>query len=102
MIYLRRKKKKTALKAVFFYLLLSGGSWMFINSYANSFNQISARRIVPAGLVLKEESASVELLGHSGNFSLSWIYPESRAYCGAYLLSPDEIRAAAYIISLCI
>ena len=99
---MRRKKKKTALKAVFLYLLLSGGSWMFINAYANSFNQISEKRIVPAGLVLKEERAFVELLGHNGNFSLSWIYPESRGYCGAYLLSPDELRAAAYIISLCI
>ena len=96
------KKKRTALKAVFFYLLLSGGSWMFINSYANSYNRISRETIVPAGIVINDEQAAVKILGHSGELDLSWIAPDSKAYCMAYIFSPDEIRAAAYIISLCI
>lgn len=93
-----RKNKKTALKAVFLYLLLSGGSWMFINSYANSYNRLSSDDIRPAGVVISGGRASVELLDHSAQFSISGIAPESKAYCGAYLFSPDELRAAAYII----
>jgi hypothetical protein len=99
---MRRKSKNTALKAVFIYLLLSGGSWMFINCYANSYNRLSGEDIRPAGAVISGGQASVELLDHSAQFSISGIAPESKAYCGAYLLSPDEVRAAAYVISLCI
>ena len=99
---MRIKKKKTALKAAFLYLLLSGGSWMFINSYANSYNMLSNKSIAPAGLVLRDDELSVKLLGHSGNIDISLVAPDSKAYCGAYILAPDEVRAAAYIISLCI
>lgn len=99
---MRRKKKKTALKAVFFYLLMSGGSWMFINSYANSYNKISRDSIVPAGIVIKNEQAAVRLLGHNRELDLSWIAPDSKSYCMAYIFSSDEIRAASYLISLCI
>ena len=99
---MRIKKKKTALKAVFLYLLLSGGSWMFINSYANSYNMLSNDNIVPAGLILSDEEVSLKFLGHGGEFDISVIAPDSKLYCGAYLLAPDEVRAAAYIISLCI
>lgn len=99
---MRRKNKNTALKAVFLYLLLSGGSWMFINCYANSYNRISSDDIRPAGVVISSGRASVELLDYSAQFNISGIAPESKAYCGAYLISPDELRAAAYVISLCI
>lgn len=99
---MRRKKKKAVLRAVFIYLLLSLGSWMFVNSYANSRSRISGRSIVPAQLVIEDGTASVEVLGHGAEFRLSYISPDSRLYCGAYLLSPDEIRLAAYVISLSI
>lgn len=99
---MRRKNKNTALKAVFLYLLLSGGSWMFINSYANSYNRLSGDDIRPAGVIISDGQASVELLDHSTEFSISGIAPESKLYCGTYLISPDELRAAAYVISLCI
>ncbi len=99
---MRKKKKKTALKAAFLYLLLSGGSWMFINSYANSYNMISNNNIVPAGLLLRDEEVSLKFLGHSGKLDISLIAPDSKIYCGAYTLAPDEVRAAAYIMSLCI
>ena len=99
---MRRKNKNTALKAAFLYLLLSGGSWMFINCYANSYNRLSSDDIKPAGVIISGGRASVELLDHSAEFSIEGIAPESKAYCGAYLISPDELRAAAYIISLCI
>ena len=99
---MRRKNKNSALRAVFLYLLLSGGSWMFINSYANSYNKLSSREIRPAGAVIKDGRASMELLDHNAEFSISGIGSESKAYCVAYLLSADELRVAAYVISLCI
>ncbi len=99
---MRRKNKKIALRAVFVYLLLSGGSWMFINSYANSFNRLNGGHIIPAGIVIGKEEAAINVLNYSVEFDMSGISPDSRGYCAAYLLSPDELRAAAYLISLCI
>lgn len=99
---MRRKKKKTVLRAVFMYLLLSGGSWMFIYSYANSCNHMRGEYMVPAQMVVDDERATVDILGHSAEFSISDIAPHSKLYCGAYLLSPDDLRLAAYVVSLCI
>ena len=99
---MHRKKKKTVLRAVFMYLLLSGGSWMFIYSYANSCNHMRGEYMVPAQMVVEAERATVDILGHSAEFSISDIAPHSKLYCGAYLLSPDDFRLAAYVVSLCI
>lgn len=99
---MHRKKKKTVLRAVFVYLLLSGGSWMFIYSYANSCNHMRGEYMVPAQMVVEDERATVDILGHSAEFSISDIAPHSKLYCGAYLLSPDDLRLAAYVVSLCI
>lgn len=99
---MHRKKKKTVLRAVFMYLLLSGGSWMFIYSYANSCNHMRGEYMVPAQMVVDDERATVDILGHSAEFSISDIAPHSKLYCGAYLLSPDDFRLAAYVVSLCI
>ena len=98
---MRRKKKRPVLRAVFAYLLLSSGSWMFLNSYANSYNRLSGDNIVPASIVVSDESASIEILDHSMKLCISDIRPESKTYCTAYLIVPDEVRAAGYIISLC-
>ena len=99
---MRKSKKKTTLTAVFLYLLLSGGLWMFLNSYANSHNHMSEEKIIPVRMTVNGDTASVEILDHCGEFSLSGIAPDSKTYCAAYLVSPDELKAAAYIISLCI
>ena len=99
---MHRKKKITVLRAVFMYLLLSGGSWMFIYSYANSCNHMRGEYMVPAQMVVEDERATVDILGHSAKFSISDIAPHSKLYCGAYLLSPDDLRLAAYVVSLCI
>lgn len=97
---MHRKKKKTVLRAVFMYLLLSGGSWMFIYSYANSCNHMRGEYMIPAQMVVEDERATVDILGHSAEFSISDIAPHSKLYCGAYLLSPDDLRLAAYVVSL--
>ena len=99
---MHRKKKKTVLRAAFMYLLLSGGSWMFIYSYANSCNHMRGEYMVPAQMAVEDERATVDILGHSAEFSISDIAPHSKLYCGAYLLSPDDLRLAAYVVSLCI
>ena len=44
-------------------------------------------------------TANVEILEYSAQFSISGLSPESRVYCIAYLLAPDELRASAYLIS---
>lgn len=97
---MRRKRKKTAVRAIFIYVLLTFGLWMFLNSYTNSYNRLSGEKIVPAGLDLCGDTASIEVLDHEIILDLSVIAPESSLYCGAYLLSPDELRLTCYLISL--
>ncbi|NLT09522.1 MAG: hypothetical protein GXY08_08470 [Ruminococcus sp.] len=96
----RRYKKKTAIRAIFLYLLFSGGSWMFINCYTNSYNRLSGEKIAPASLDMNENKASFTVLEHSAEVDLSVLSYESRAYCIAYLLSPDEVRSTGYLISV--
>ena len=94
-------KKKTAARAVILYLILTAGSWMFINSYTNFYNRITGEKIAPASVTLNGENASLSLLEHDTEIDLSLICPESKVYCAAYIASPDVIRAAALLISLC-
>lgn len=96
---MRRNNKKTAAGAVLLYLLLAGGSWMFVNSYANSFNRLTEEKIVPASMTVNSGSASVSVLGKSVDISLSASFKESRYLLGAYLAASDDIRSAAYLIS---
>lgn len=98
---MKRKRKRTAVRAVFIYVLLTCGLWMFLNSYTNSYNRLSRDKIVPAGLDLCGDTASIEVLDHEIRLDLSAIAPESRLYCGAYLISPDELRLMCYLVSLC-
>lgn len=96
-----RKRKKTAVRAVFLYILLTFGLWMFLNSYTNSHNRLSGEKISPAGLDVHGDMAYIEVLEHEINLDLSAIAPESRLYCGAYLLCPDEVRLTCWIASVC-
>lgn len=96
-----KKKKRTAVRVILVYLILTIGSWMFLNSYANSYNRLSDEKIAPASLNLNGGTAEIQILEHTVEFSLSWLDPDSRFYCGAYILSPDELRLTAYLISFC-
>lgn len=95
------KRKKTAVRAIFLYMLMTFGLWMFLNSYTNSYNKLSGEKISPAELDVHGDMAYIEVIDHEINLDLSAIAPESRLYCGAYLLSPDELRLTCYLISLC-
>ena len=96
---MRGKRKKTAIGAVIMYLLLVGGLWMFINSYANSFNRLTEEKLLPASLTVTAERASVQVLDRKADIDLRLLRADSRLYYAAYLLSPDEIRSAAFLIS---
>ena len=96
-----KKNKKAAVRAVFFYLLLTFGLWMFLDSYANSYNRLSSENIAPASLTLTKDSAKINVLEKSCTIDLSRFSGKNRSYCLLYLASPDEIRLSAYLIALC-
>ena len=98
---MRKSIKKTAAGAVLIYLILSAGLWLFIYSYSSFHRRMTGERLAPASVTLKSGSASVSVIGQEADIDLSPLEPESKLYCAAYILSPDEFRAAAYIISLC-
>ncbi|MBP7186276.1 MAG: hypothetical protein KBA55_05835 [Ruminococcus sp.] len=97
---MKRHHKKAALGAALMYLLLSGGSWMFINSYANSFNRLSREKIVPAVMTIESGRASAEVLGKTLDIDISGINKSSKSWFAAYLAASDEVRSAAYLIAL--
>ena len=94
------RRKKAALAAAIVYMLLAGGSWMFINSYANSFNRLSNEKIVPAVMTIERGRASAEVLGKTLDIDISGINKSSKSWFAAYLAASDEIRSAAYLIAL--
>lgn len=96
---MKRKKKRTAVRAALWYALFTIGSWMFINSYANSYNRLTGEKIAAASLEINGETAEIGVLEHSLRLDLSGLSSDSKLYCAAYLMSPDEVRAAAYVIS---
>lgn len=65
---MRKKRKRTLLRAIFVYMLLMIGSWMFLNSYSNSYNRLSDEKIAPASLNLSGNTAYIELLDHEISF----------------------------------
>ncbi|OPZ20198.1 MAG: hypothetical protein BWZ04_01999 [Firmicutes bacterium ADurb.BinA205] len=97
---MRIRRKKAALAAAIVYVLLAGGSWMFINSYANSFNRLSNEKIVPAVMTIERGRASAEVLGKTLDIDISGINKSSKSWFAAYLAASDEIRSAAYLIAL--
>lgn len=97
---MKRKNKKSAVRAGFAYLLLTTGLWMFIMSYSNSYNRLSAEKIAPASITLTEGSAEMSVLEHSFLLDLSGFLPESKLYCGLYILAPDELRSISALAAL--
>lgn len=92
--------KKSAVRAAFAYLLLTTGLWMFINSYSNSYNKLTAEKIAPASITVSEASAEMTVLENSVLLDLSLFMPESKLYCGLYILAADELRMLTALITL--
>lgn len=95
-----RNNKKNAAGAVLLYLLLASGSWMFVNSYANSFNRLNEEKIVPASMTVNGGVASVSVLGKSRDICLTPSDTDSRYLLAVYLASSDEIRSACYLLAV--
>jgi|GEM_PF-2556332 len=87
-----KKMKKTAVKWVIFYLISTVGIWMFLFSYANSYNKLTDDKIAPAVLHTDENGIELEIIGKSFKPSLEAFEPESKLYFGAYLFMPEEMR----------
>lgn len=98
---MRSGRKRTAVRAVFLYVLLTCGLWMFLNCCSNSYNRLSGDKIEPAELDVTGNMAFIGILEHEISLDLTAVSPESRVYCAAFLLAPDEIRSACYLISFC-
>ncbi len=97
---MKRKQKKSAVKAGFVYILLTTGLWMFIMSYSNSYNKLSAEKITPASITLTESIAEMTVLENSLTLDLSGFLPKSKLYSVLYLIVPDEVKMIASLISL--
>ncbi|MBO6116205.1 MAG: hypothetical protein J6P14_03520 [Ruminococcus sp.] len=91
-------KKNTAVRLMLTYITLTGGLWMFIFSYANSYNRLSEEKIPPARLTVSDSSARLDILGQALTFDTSVFSEGSRSTFAAYLLSPDEVRLLVPVI----
>lgn len=89
-------KKKTVI-AVLMYLILTVGLWMFLYSYANSYNRLTDEKIESARLTVADDLAELELIGEKFVFEQE-IFPENnKFYFIIYVFTPAELRG---IISL--
>ena len=87
-----RKYKKTTVKWAILYLIITIGTWMFLYSYANSYNKLTDNKIVPAALHTNEHGFELEIIGQSFKTPLEAFEPESKLYFAAYIFMPEEMR----------
>lgn len=94
---MKKRINKTAVSIVLLYVILTSGLRMFLISYANSYNKLSEDPIVPAKLTVSSTITKLDILEQSIN--IKNIKSDSKLYFVAYLLTPDELRAAAVLAS---
>lgn len=87
-----KKNKKTAVKWVILYLIITAGLWMFLYSYANSYNKLTDDKIVPAALHTNKHGIELEVIGKSFKPSLEAFESDSKLYFAAYIFMPEEMR----------
>lgn len=90
---------RKAVRMIFVYLLLTAGVYMFLESCCNSYNRMTEEKITPASIVISGKKASVSVLENSLSFSTEIFSPESSLYFTAYLVSPDDVRSMAYLLT---
>lgn len=91
---------RKAVRMIFVYLLLTAGVYMFLESCCNSYNRMAEEKITPASIVISGKRASVSVLENKVSFSTEIFSPESSLYLTAYLVSPDDVRSMAYLLTL--
>lgn len=93
------KNKKTAFMAVLLYILITSGIWGFLTAYACSYNKLSSEKIKPVSVSLCKDSAEISFLDTSCRFDIKKLKAESKLYYAVYLLSADEAKISALIMS---
>lgn len=89
---MRNSNKKTAVKTVIICTILTVGAWMFLYSYANSYNRLTDEKIVPAVINVDENGMELELIGKGFRFDTDCLKAESKLYFILYLIVPIESR----------
>ena len=94
-----KRINKTAVSIVLAYVVLTCGLQMFLLSCANSYNKLNEESIAPVSFTVGGSSVRLVILGHS--VDLGYIVgSDSRSLLAAYLLTPDELRAAVLLASV--
>lgn len=88
----KNSKKNTAVKAVIVCAILTVGVWMFLYSYANSYNRLTNEKIVPAVVKSDESGMELELIGKGYRLDTDCFKSESKLYFILYLIVPIESR----------
>lgn len=76
------------------YLVLTVGIWMFIYSYTNSHNRITAEKITPAAFSVDEDEWEIRLMGRKFRFEPEIFDSDSKFYFISYIFAPVELRGA--------
>lgn len=96
---MRHKNIKPAAAVMIVYLLLSAGLLMFLYSLTLSGANITGERLAPAELTVTDGKTELHLAG--AVFAAGTRLPDSsNVYLAGYLLSPDEVRAEAYVLAM--
>lgn len=80
------------------YLVLTVGFWMFLYSYANSYNRLTDEKIVPAEFTVDENGADLHIAGKKFHFNSDIISSDSKKYFISYILAPVEIRCEIMLL----
>ena len=90
--------KKTAVSLIFLYLLLTAGIWTYLYACSNSYNRIYADKVSPARLILEDHCARLHLMQYELEIPLDTVSADTPAAGLLYLITPDELRAAAAML----
>lgn len=93
---MKKGRKITAL--IFIYLLLTTLLWAFSVSYSNSYNRMNEKKITPAGITIKNEKFTVNMLHSEFSVDIKLAAPESRLYYFSYFLSSDSMRVSQAVL----
>lgn len=65
---------------------------MFAVSYSNTYNRLNYEKISPAGIVINDGKATVNVLHDEFTVDFRFLNSESKFYYVLYFLSPDSFH----------
>ena len=87
-----KKRQKNMVRGVLVYLILTMGLWMFVYSYANSYNRLTDEKIPAAEFIMNENNAEIRAVGRKFNIDTGILAYESDFYFASYMLVPLELK----------